>query len=170
MNPPLGPICATLIPHWYEIYYSMYSSTPVASPQPILVINARAGAVHSHGRWWFIRVHSSSSLCEDESDRYEEGKEWETARRMRDRHRLPEAMRRLNSISLWKICSTRQITPLKKVFIAVWQWGPRAVTWLHSRVWLFVFIMWRAAMSAPDDLFFPLSACRSHSLSANIKW
>lgn len=38
---------------------------------------------------------------------------------LRERRIHPEATRRLKSISLWKICSTRQITSLKKVFIIV---------------------------------------------------
>ena len=36
---------------------------------------------------------------------------------------LPEVMARLNSTSLWKICSTRQTTSPRKVFIMAWRGG-----------------------------------------------
>lgn len=109
------------------------------------------------------------SFCEDENGRYEEER-WVGGEREKDK-RLPEVMRRLNSISLWEICSTRQITSLKKVFIIGWQWGPCAVAWLHACVELFVFIMWCAAVNVWDDLFSScFSAHLSRSLSTNAKW
>lgn len=93
-------------------------------------------AVYSHGCQW---------ISEDEDERYEE-----------ERQRLPEVMRRLNSMKnlLYK---TNYFS--KESFHQCAAAGPCAITWLCVRVRLFVFIMRRAAMNAWDDLFFLLFLC-----------
>ena len=61
-------------------YITVCTAARLLHPHNRFLWLTRAGAVYSHGRWWFIRAHSVSSLCGDESDRYEEGREWEKGR------------------------------------------------------------------------------------------
>lgn len=171
MNSLLNPVCITLISAWQNniqynitcIVYNIYTGTSVmiAFILPILLTDAHGGCLftqmsanHSNMFCWFLR--------EDESERYEEemSKTWTSGRereqRERDRQRLPEVMRRLNSISLLKnlLYKTNYFSKGSFHCVAV---GLCATTWLRAHVRLFVFIMWRAVMNAWDDLFFCFS-------------
>lgn len=110
---------------------------------PFAITNIYSTAVLSDWSAQGLFVHlkawarSGFLCCKDECDRWVDGGREEDSN---NRDRLfPEAVR-LNSISLWKICSMRQMKDLKK-FSSLYSCGACTVRWLCCHVGVFVFIM-----------------------------
>ena len=119
---------------WYYKHMSWYWCLPSMYPPPSATLICAwyefLQDVQQAFVFLLINTHSSclfTRTSENHSSKFSFVRGWggeiRGGERAGDRQRLPEVMKRLNSISLWKIFSTRQITSLKKVFIIVWQRG-----------------------------------------------
>lgn len=127
---------------------------PVAFMPPLFLIKRT--------QWLFVHMdvsesvkfHSVFLLCQDGNGRHEEGEEWETATREREREREIARGDEIKFHLTLKNLLNKTNYFSKESFHCCIAVGLSATTWLRSRVRLFVFIMWRAAV-----IYFSLSLC-----------